>query len=262
LAIKLSKVRYGDIRIARRIANTLFGALVAYAGYVLLLPMLLRLLGWHDVAAAVDWHGIVVVDPDINYPAIYTLVLMFGIAALLAINWDQAISMVRLYRESHTRVWSWSAVDAIAFIALDTTVGTGLNDRDRILRAIDAFNEFARRGRIAVAGRKPGSAEVRPIPRRIWRDARLDFDSIADARRGTGGKMVRGGSDTAEVLYEGLLVDKRQLFAAWPRAQRGAPRIERRRPATNQRPNQIPASGDRRREPPRNPVREPGSRPR
>ena len=257
----LSKIRHGDMRIARRVANTIVGALVAYAGYVLLLPMLLRLFGSYDAAAAIDWHGVIVVDPDINYSAIYTLVLMFGVAALLAINWDQVVALVRRYRETHTRVWSWSAVDAIAFIALDTTVGTGLNDRDRILRAIDAFNEFARRGRIAVAGRKPGSADVRPIPRRAWREARLDFDSIADARQGTGGKMVRGGGDTAEVLYEGLLVDKRQLFAAWPRAQRGAPQIERRRPANPQRPAQLPAAGERRRDPTRNPLREPGPRP-
>jgi hypothetical protein len=222
--------RLGDGAI-RRIANTAVGAVVTYVCYVLVLPTILRLIGLYELAAAIDWAGVIYVHPDINYPAIYTFMLILGVAALLAINWGAIAAATRAYRKRNTRIWNWSAVDAIAYIALDTAIGTGLNDHDRINRAIDAFNEFARRGRITVAGRRPGSADIRPIPRRRWRSGQLDFDSIADASRGTGGRMVAARGDNNTVLYEGLMVDKRQLFAAWPRGERPSQPAPKPRPA-------------------------------
>lgn len=202
--------------IKRASSNGIAGGIAAGAAIGGIGPSLLRSVGAYGPAADLEWFMSVYHHPDINWSALYAWAFLLSIGYLAATNCGVAVDYYRQRRRSRFYHWNMSAADAVVEIAFKSHLCNGASSEDSILKALDVFEQLAKDGQLKTAGRRPGTTRLEPISRRMWRDVRLARKSLGN---GGEGRLVRRDAGKDQVVYEGVMIDSRQIDVLWPKGR-------------------------------------------
>lgn len=198
----------------RTAANSVTGAVTAFSAVGGFGPVVLRMVGLIDLASDIDWATTLLVHPDIQWPAVFRLTAVIGLALMLGLNWELTTKAIRGIRKHFQHTFDGSARDAIFHIAHRSTLCVGMSDQDRFAFAVNAFNEAMRSGKIKLKGREPRNPVPKKIPKRRVLYAHLEVGSVAKIDQGTGGRIL--GEDE-KILFEGVMVDLGEVASIWPK---------------------------------------------
>lgn len=186
--------------------NAIMSGVTTFSLFGMALPKLFRAFGWLDTAAAVaDWFWMVR-HPMVNWPAIFTFTFFIGLSVLLYDNWNVVRRTARWMRGPSRQKWDAPSYQAIDWIENHSLLSFGKTGESATRGALAALEEAARDGRVVIGGRKIGEANHKPIPRCVWRHAKLE-GNLSD--------RVVSRKYPEKVLYEDVVVEMSAVMLEW-----------------------------------------------
>lgn len=174
------------------------------------------LLDWYARGkAAAELYNLTVANVriPINWGAIYFDSFIIASFLLVAINWDWLAAIWLSKRQEKHRTWDEALTRAADHIALRSNTANSFKESTRFDEGVQMIEDFARAGKITIAGRVPESGLLKTVTRKMWAVATLEFRTT---NRNLVDIWLAARDNPKTVLMRGLMVDYSQIHSEIP----------------------------------------------
>lgn len=196
----------------RQITNTVAGGVGVFSLLGIVLPNVFKWIGWVEWAQGLGAVFTLFSDPRIHWQGVYLLILCVATSALVMTNF-RVMHQVLSHWAFKRRPQPISAYKAVIWICYWTHLGGAWNDAQKFDAGLATLAEAGRTGKLKFMGCALGHLNLTNIPASAFSGATLAMYEM-DAGHSGALALIKRPND--ELVYTGLVVDRKRVENLWP----------------------------------------------
>jgi hypothetical protein len=204
----------------RTIFNTTAAAAGAFSFLGVFGRAILHALGFVDQAQDLASAMKLISNLPINWTGFYILVLILSVCFILVYNGGIILTVLLFILENRRRDWNMTAQEIIEYIGRWSYLSKSF-ERDHVFELSSQALQYAcRDGRLKIAGRRPGDAQLTRLGRKERRSLifRVEGHKVGGVLRAPTSLAIYN-RDNPNDRYDSVFADRAEVEAIWPRGR-------------------------------------------